>query len=382
MKNTVENPTDIELNSVVSMKVELLKLDRRNPRLQGVADSMDDVDIISKLYLSEDLGELLQSISANGYMDIEPLIVMQEDLKYIVLEGNRRLASIRLFREPYLANQIFERDGIKISIPKIPEEHRDSLEQVSVYGVANREDARSYIGFKHINGAAKWDSYAKAKFASEWYLEGGVSFTEIAARIGDKHDTVKRMVNAIFVLEQAENAGVFRVSNRVNPKFSFSHLYTALSRANVMRFLGMDSTWVRFDPEPNPISQDKVAELKEILIWIYGSKEDNIRPVVQSQNPDLKNLAEVIDNVEGLIVLRETHSLSEALASIQPRDSKFSEALIKARSEIRTASNNLRGFDGLNESLIEIAQDVSEIAETIVDRMRKKWREAKEDRDR
>ena len=60
---------------------------------------------------------------------------------------------------------------------------------MSVYPVANREDARSYIGFKHINGAAKWDSYAKAKFRSLiGTVTGGVSFSEIAARIGDNHD--------------------------------------------------------------------------------------------------------------------------------------------------------------------------------------------------
>ena len=82
MKIPVENPIEIELNSVVPMKVELLKLDHRNPRLQSVADSMDDVDIISMLYRTEDLSELLQSISANGYLDIEPLIVMKREREF------------------------------------------------------------------------------------------------------------------------------------------------------------------------------------------------------------------------------------------------------------------------------------------------------------
>ena len=374
---SVENPTEIELRSVQPMEVGLLKLDHRNPRLQGVAEFMDDVEIISRLYRSEELGELLQSISANGYLDIEPLIVMKQDLKYIVLEGNRRLASIRLFREPELASRIFEKHGIKINVPEIPEKYRESLDRVSVYAVANREDARSYIGFKHINGAAKWDSYAKAKFAAEWYREGGVSFSDIAARIGDNHDTVKRMVNAIFVLEQAENEGLFHVDDRVSPRFNFSHLYTALSRAAYMNFLGIEASWARVDPKQNPIKPDKFNHLKEVLRWIYGSKESNFQPIIQSQNPHIKHLADVIDNTEGLTVLRATGSLTEALTSVQPPDSKFSEALLKSRIEIRIASNNLRGFDGKNESLIGIAEDVSETAQTVVDRMNKKKRQAK-----
>ncbi len=358
------------------MGVEFLKLDHKNPRLQDTPDTMDDVDIITKLFRSEDLSELFQSIAASGYLNIEPLIVMSEGGHFVVLEGNRRLASIRLFREPDLANRILERHGIRINVPELPEKYRDSLEEVPVYAVANRKVARSFIGFKHINGAAKWDSYVKARFASEWFREGEVSFSEIAARIGDSHDTVKRMVNAFFVLEQAENEGVFRVNDGVNSKFNFSHLYTALSRAPYMKFLGIDASWVRADPKPNPIKPDKLNHLKEVLRWIYGSKENRILPMVQSQNPHIKNLAEVIENTEGLAVLRATGSLSEALSSIQPRDSKFSEALLKARNEIRTASNNLRGFDGQNESLIGIAEDVSESAQTVIDRMYKKKREA------
>ena len=47
-------------------------------------------------------------------------------------------------------------------------------------------------------------------------------------------------------------------------------------------------------------------------------------------------------------VLRARGSLFEAHASIQPADSRFSEALLRARKEIREASNSLRGFDGRN----------------------------------
>ena len=81
----------------------------------------------------------------------------------------------------------------------------------SVYYVGDREDARSFLGFKHINGPAKWDAYAKARFAAEWYdTSRGTSLSEIAKAIGDRHDTIKRMVSAIFVLDQAQQNNLFR----------------------------------------------------------------------------------------------------------------------------------------------------------------------------
>ncbi len=376
MNDTVESPLAIPLKSVSSAPVGRLVLDRKNPRLAGADAAATGEDIIALLYREEDLGELLESVAANGYLDIEPLIVLVEDENLTVLEGNRRLAVLRLFREADLVDRIADRARIKITLPDIPERHRGTLDRVSVYRVANRNDARSFIGFKHINGAAKWDSYAKAKFAADWYRDGGVPLAEIAGKIGDRHDTVKRMVSAIYVLEQAQKAEVFCIDDRVNPRFSFSHLYTALSRAPYMRFLGLDDAWSRYDPNPDPVPDGQLDRLSEVLRWMYGSKEESVDPVIQSQNPDVKRLGDVLDNAEGLEILRVTHSLSEAHASTQPAERTFSEALLRARQEVLKAAGSLRGFDGRDESLVGIAEDILETAQTIHDRMKKKVRDA------
>lgn len=142
-----------------------------------------------------------------------------------------------------------------------------------------------------------------------------------------------------------------------------------------MQFLGLDAAWSRYDPTPDPVPDNKVSHLSEILRWIYGSKEENVEPVVQSQNPDIKRLGEVLASAEGLTVLRATGSLSDAHTSTQPADRKFSEALLRTRHEIREASNSLRGFDGREVSLVGIAEGICETAQAIHDRMKKKVRE-------
>ena len=375
MTEAIESPMP-PLRQVASVSVDRLVLDWRNPRLMGIDPDAAELEIIAQLYRSEDLSELLQSIAANGYLDIEPLVVVEEGNRLTVLEGNRRLAALWLFRNPDLAGQVREKCGVRIMLPEMPDEHRTSLEHVSVYRVALREDSWSFIGFKHINGAARWESYAKAKFAADWHRLDDTSLLEIARRIGDKHDTIKRMVNAIYVLEQAKQAGVFSIEDRVTPRFSFSHLYTALSRAPYMEFLGLDAAWSSYDPKPNPIPESKLERLAEVLRWIYGSKMDDVEPIILSQNPDIKRLAEVLCSPEGLVVLRETGSLSNAHASTQSVERKFSGALLRAREEIREASHNLRGFDGKNNSLVEIAADVSETAQTVHQRLMKRFRDA------
>lgn len=365
------------LRSVARVPVNRLSFDRRNPRLILSSAPLSELDIIEQLYRSEDLSELLQSIAANGYLDIEPLVVLKEDGLLTVLEGNRRLAAIRLFENPDLAHQIRERARIRIAIPELPAHFTLTLNEVSVYRVQSRAEARSFIGFKHINGAAKWQSYAKAMFAAEWYREGGVTLGEIAAQIGDRHDTIKRMVNAIYVLDQAKAIGVFELSDRMTPRFNFSHLYTALSRTPFMRFLGLEQAWTRYDPRPNPVGDDKVECLFEVLTWIYGSKHRDIEPAVRSQNPDIRYLGDVIENPESLAILRAGGSLSDAHLSTRPAAQRFSESLIRARKEVRDASNNLRGFDGQEGSLVGVAEDISETALAMLARMVSKVKQAR-----
>ena len=374
-----ENPeapkVDIPLNTTTKVPVDWLELDRLNPRLVSAGDEPDDVGIIAQLYRSEDLSELLQSIASNGYLDIEPLVVLGDIQPFIVLEGNRRLAAIRLLISPTLAKEIFDRDRIRVTVPPFPEQFHASIQEVSVYRVESRAEARSFIGFKHINGAAKWQSYAKARFAAEWYRDGETTLAQIAAQIGDRHDTIKRMVNGIYVLEQADDEGIFRLSDRASPRFNFSHLYTALSRSSYMRYLGLEDAWSRFDPRPKPVPKEKIDALREVLKWLYGSKEEGFEPVILSQNPDIRRLGDVLENPEALSILRVSKSLTDAHSSTSPANQRFSESLVRARREVREASNNLRGFDGREQALVGVAEDVSETAQAMHARMIAKVRE-------
>lgn len=376
MTGEVGNPADPPLRKVAAVPVDWLVLDRQTPRLVGRSGAGDDVSIIARLYRGESLDELLESIAANGYLDIEPLIVLGKDGRLVVLEGNRRLAAVRLFREPGLAERVSERGRVRVTLPEICERRRGALDRVPVYRVATRGDSRAFIGFKHINGAAKWDSYAKARFAAKWYSDGDATLAEIAGCVGDRHGAVKRMVNAIYVLDRALDAKVFDIADRAIPRFNFSHFYTALSRVEYMEFLGLDPSWSNCAAAlTDPIPADRLDRLGEVLRWLYGSRSEGIRPIVLFQNPHVKQLGEVLASREGLTVLRATGSLSDAYASAGPADRRFREAMLRARREIRTAMGGLRGFDDRDESMIDIAEDVLEAARAIHGGMKKKMRD-------
>jgi ParB-like chromosome segregation protein Spo0J len=197
---------NIAPNHTGKVPTEQLDFDPSNPRLveDGITNPTDQQIIVSLAEMA-DLSEVVESIAANGYIDIEPIIGQKVGNRWRVLEGNRRLAAIRILQNPTLAQ------GTGITVPEISAAHRATLDEVTVYAVSGPEQAREYIGFKHINGPHKWDAIAKARFAADWYRkekDSGLTIDKIARRLGDGHDTVVRLVNGMFVLDQAEKSRV------------------------------------------------------------------------------------------------------------------------------------------------------------------------------
>ena len=117
MTESIIRTSDVPLKKATRISVDCLRLDQKNPRLVGSGELKNDAAIISELYRGEYLGELLQSFAANGYLDIKPLIVELSGEYLVVLEGNRRLAAIKLFCEQSLARQVYEIGRLKANLP-------------------------------------------------------------------------------------------------------------------------------------------------------------------------------------------------------------------------------------------------------------------------
>ena len=343
---------------------EFLEFDPDNPRLaeDGLAHPTDS-QIILALADMADLSELVESIASNGYIDIEPLIGQRVGDKWRVLEGNRRLAAIRLLENPALAK------GTGIAVPEMTAANRKTLKSVSLYAVANKDQAREYIGFKHINGPHRWDAVAKARFATDWFRKekaNGVTIEKIAQRLGDNHATVARLVNGMFLLDQAEECEVYDVKDRYPGKrFAFSHLYTALTRPGYREFLGLPDEWRVDNPQPNPVPKSHLSNLKQVLVWLYGSKADEQKPVIVSQNPDIKNLGAVLSNPRARTIMSMRNNLNEAYAAVERKGARFESALVNAKQETETAMSQIAGYDATDSTLLEISKELRDTSEQL-----------------
>jgi hypothetical protein len=346
----------------------LLDFDPENPRLmEDGTKNPSEEHIIGALAETADLSEVVESIAANGYFDIEPLIVQRVKDRFRVLEGNRRLAAIRLIQKPALAKTL------GISVPDISQEVLESIKAVTVYAVENAAQARDYIGFKHVNGPHRWDALAKARFAAAWYRKerkSGLTLEKIAQRLGDRHDTVVRLVNGVFVLDQAEEKKVYDLEDRYpGRKFAFSHLYTALTRPGYREFLGLPEEWRDLDPTPNPVPAAKLESLQKFLIWLYGSKSDDIAPVITSQNPHIKQLGAVLQNARARSIMMMRNNLQEAYAQVESKESRFESSLINAKQESENALSQISGYDPSDLTLLEIGEELQKTSDALYSTM-------------
>jgi hypothetical protein len=352
-------PLNIAPKQTGKVSTDLLDFDPGNPRLieDGIENPTDE-QIIVALADMADLSEVVESIAANGYIDIEPMIAQRVGARWRVLEGNRRLAAIRILQNPSLAK------GTGISVPSITPANRKTLEEVTVYAVANPDQAREYIGFKHINGPHKWDAIAKGRFAADWYRKEknrGITIEKIARRLGDGHDTVVRLVNGMFVLDQAENSRVYDLKDRYPGKrFAFSHLYTALTRPGYREFLGLPDEWRVVDPEPDPVPKKYLDNLRLVMLWLYGSKSDDIKPVIESQNPDLKNLSAVLASPHARTIMLTRNNLREAYEQVERKETRFEAALVNGKQNVEMAMSQIIGYDPEDSTLLEIGRDLKE----------------------
>lgn len=363
-------PTKPPLERTSPVDPDKLELDRRNPRFGGddvPSGKKGEIAIIRRLHEQADLMELLESIAANGYLDLEPLFVVEEKGDLVVVEGNRRVAAIKLLRDPLLAKEA----GVALS--PIDSKHSASLDEVHVIKLANRDDARQLIGFKHINGTHKWDSYAKARFAADWYRKEkkkGTTLADIARSLGDRHDTVLRLVQGIFVLDQAREEGLFDPEDRFPGRvFFFSHLYTAITRVEFRKFLGLPERWRDATPDEEPVPKENLPQLRELLNWLYGSKEEDEPPVINSQNPDVKHLGEVLASPNALKRLRVDRNLKSAYEWSGARSRQFGEHLIKALTQAEKAASIMYSYD-TDATLLESGDNLLKVARTILTHMK------------
>jgi len=284
--------------------ISLLLFDTENYRLPEDGHGASQSELLQILDRDFELSVIGESLADNGYFAEEPLIGIPGSAgRYIVVEGNRRLAALKLLVQPELRHLSLNPDYWEGLVGRL----RYDISEVPVLVYQDREELTTLLGFRHIAGILKWDPLAKARFIGSLVERKGegADFAEVARETGSRKPTIRDNYIAFRILLQATDA--FEIDTSKLEK-NFSVFYRALSNPSFTEFIGLNK-----DRSPKdlrtPIPAKKAAALEELIGYIHGTSKID---AVLTDSRQLTKLGEILSSKDAYNHLRVNRNLDQA----------------------------------------------------------------------
>ncbi|MFN0034951.1 MAG: ParB/Srx family N-terminal domain-containing protein [Saprospiraceae bacterium] len=366
-------------NQIVFIPIKDLYLDTANPRLPDRLRSDKSVSegaIIDWMLEDASLLDLVMSISTNGYFPGEPILVVQEHGRNMVVEGNRRLAACKILCAPdadwkrKVAIQGILRESSSQSVPN----------RLPVLIFATRREILDYLGYRHVTGVQSWSPLAKARYLNELFDihkrerpadPDATIHRLLTKKIASRVDAVRRSLTTYRLFLIIKESRFFKIQGLDEDTLEFSKLSDAATKYEKIRtFLGVD-----FDRE-DPLQNLNYENLAELVHWIFEKNAQNQTRVGDSRNFPI--LAEIVSHPDAIQSFREGSDLrSASMMTGYPSDqfNQFvTEALVQMKNALGivsrieifdpTSKSNLKEIERAARNLSLIANEAEELAQT------------------
>ncbi|WP_084124940.1 hypothetical protein [Demequina sp. NBRC 110054] len=338
-----------------------LALDPENPRLPDAVQNTSQADLLTYLYKNDVLDELAASFVANDYFPNEPVLVLppNDEGMRIVVEGNRRAATLMILAGAPTASAA----GLEFDLAPTPtEEQLSSFSVIPAVEVEDRDELKSYLGYRHIGGILPWSAEAKARWIYQNVNEQAAAgsqrpFYDVGRMLGSNSLGVRNRYLAWRLLREARTEGGAETSYVEGERFSVWGLLAGSDR--LKGYIGIDrrvSEFADVEAAFESIDMDKVVEIVRDL-----SPVDGRRPVL-SDSRDVGTYVDVISDERASQLLRKYGDLELAASTLER--GALTERLQTQARELEALATDARRLD-VDESTLDAAQDVFETARSI-----------------
>lgn len=179
--DTTMNARNDAAGQCLVLPLDQLHLDPENPRLPKGMRTADESAILQWMLVNGCLPGLMESIVSSGYCYAEPLLVVPAQDGYVVVEGNRRLAALRLLHKPELAS-LREKTIAQIA----DNARRRNILDIPVICCRNRQELPGYMGYRHTSCIKPWAPRGK-----DGASQATLSATQGRGRIGRRRSCLR-----------------------------------------------------------------------------------------------------------------------------------------------------------------------------------------------
>jgi hypothetical protein len=350
-------------NQIEYIDINSIDLDRENPRLpesfkeKGISEK----DIINWMLEDASLIELMLAIGQNGFFIGEAILVVKNsDTHYTVVEGNRRVSSVKLLNDSSIAEIHVKK------INRVLQETTHRPVEIPCIVFEKREDIMQYLGYRHVTGIKAWSLLAKARYLST--LASSMNdrpinlvSRELAKKIGSRSDYVKRLLVGFKIYEIVKDNGFYKIPNLNETTFHFNYIADALRHENIKIFISID-----LNSEEPFKNFDKEAEnhLHMLIDWFFRKNSQN-RPRVYGHSKDLTALNIVLADEEARKYFIEGNSLEDALKYTKMNSDTFHHELKEALRSLKYAHSFIHQIEEHNENDIDVLKEILNLCKTM-----------------
>lgn len=318
-----------------------LDLDTENPRLGAGIRTKDQTVLLDHIVSTFGIEDVLGSIAVNGYFRAEPMVGYPRGNRFVIAEGNRRLAACLILTGDERARN---QEARHKKFDTLRKQHKTSAPDtvpVLVYQNPKEQHLLSYLGVRHISSSQPWDSFAKAAWIDRVMSEEDLTLTEIGEMIGDQHRTVQRIVEGYRFIKKLEETGRFnpddsqRAGRGSNSKFPFSWVYTTLGYKPVREWIGMPDLG---DEPSNKLGSRELERGQKLLTYLFGNRSQGRSAAIQDSR-EIGILAQAVADPEGRRLLDRGKSAKDYQEATKPFDERIEQLLDNALSSLEECQN-------------------------------------------
>jgi len=354
-----------------------LCLDPKNPRLgrHNIEDNLSQEKVLD-LMKDWTLEELAVSFLMSGFWPQEALLVVEEELykkpRLVVVEGNRRLAALKLLFEAKNGDARSSRKWQELVNAGRPENFA-RLEKIPYLKTDTREEIQAYLGFRHVTGIKQWNPAEKAEYIARLVDEHAMTYQQVMQQIGSKTPLVRQSyISYRLLLQMEEELGDQISVKHVEEKFSV--LYLSLRTNGVQKYLQID---IQADPQSakKPVPSDKLQNLVNYALWLFG---DNERPPVVTDSRLVDKFGKVLESPDAVAYLKRSErpvfetayrlaggDEAETIKMIERASDNIREAL--GTVHLHTRSKDIkRAVERFGRDALELLSKFPEIRKTLI----------------
>jgi ParB-like nuclease domain len=248
----------------------------------------------------ESIKPLRDSIFSNGFLEIERIVVTpyeHAEGKYLVIEGNRRIAALLQLRDEHEAG---------INVPQSVVSVFDAAPCLLVESSGQEAFFREAImGIRHVGGIKEWGGFQRAKLISDLQDTHFLDSASVAQRLGLSVQEVNRRYRAFRALQQMKEDEIYS-------EYATAGMYPIFHEAVSLPIV---REWLDWNSDENEFQNAEHLEIFYQLISPRNVGQHDEREAKIRTYSEVRQLREILPNSDAKSeLMRMDRDLVDAMA--------------------------------------------------------------------